>query len=309
MPVRKSPYVVALSFLLAATTLTLLSVYVPNVIHTVVPTPGPLHFETKYGLYRRCTLKIPEHALLLLEPSSAGDYSLPSSLKNLKAFSSKSFNGNDPWFDQIDSEGDGWQCQPFPTSSECHQFGQGFCTLWSTAGYAAQLSLVPCLISLIVLLMIAAGVGERQTRARRREGGWKIVSGLMSIHAILQILAVGIIIHVYRTDQRFKVGAHLDTASNFGVAAALVSLSMVFALTFTGLAAEAGKPWAGGKSVRRHKHKTHRRTRSGREVPIPPSESDLINERTGLLDGHPETSNVHSALAATGSGRSAEEQV
>jgi hypothetical protein len=46
--------------------------------------------------------------------------------------------------------------------------------------------------------------------------------------------------------------------------------------------AEAGKPWAGGKSVR--KRKTHRRTRSGREVPIPPHEQEP-DETTGLLDG------------------------
>ncbi len=61
----------------------------------------------------------------------------------------------------------------------------------------------------------------------------------MSIHAALQITAVAIIIHLYRTDERFRVGAHLDTASDFGVASALVSLSTVFALTFTGLAAGA----------------------------------------------------------------------
>jgi hypothetical protein len=63
----------------------------------------------------RCTLKIPEHALLLLEPSSADDHSMPSSLKNLMAFSSKSFSGSDFVFDPIDGEGEGWQCQPFPT--------------------------------------------------------------------------------------------------------------------------------------------------------------------------------------------------
>jgi hypothetical protein len=89
----------------------------------------------------------------------------------------------------------------------------------------------------VTLLTLTFSPGERRTRAKRREGGWKIVAGLMSIHAILQIAAVAMIIHVYRNDERFKVGAHLDTASDFGVASALVSLAMVFALAFTGLAA------------------------------------------------------------------------
>lgn len=49
------------------------------------------------------------------------------------------------------------------------------------------------------------------------------------------------------------------------------------ALTFTGLAAEAGRTWAGGKSAKRRKSK-HRRTRSGREVAMP-----IPDESTGLL--------------------------
>lgn len=38
--------------------------------------------------------------------------------------------------------------------SECAEFGEMFCVLWSTAGYAAYLSLVPCLASLVSLLFI-----------------------------------------------------------------------------------------------------------------------------------------------------------
>ena len=31
----------------------------------------------------------------------------------------------------------------------------------------------------------------------------------MSIHSVLQIVAVAIILHVYRTDARFSIGSHL----------------------------------------------------------------------------------------------------
>ncbi len=71
-----------------------------------------------------------------------------------------------------------------------------------------------------------------------------------------------------------------------------------------GRVTEAGKPWAGGKSVR--KRKTHRRTRSGREVPIPPgaeeADDEPANEQTGLLKGQKDGADVESARAATGTG-------
>ena len=63
---RKSPYFVSLVFLLIATVLTILNIYVsdswsdgvgdgpetdgkvPDLIHVIVKSPGPLEFETKY---------------------------------------------------------------------------------------------------------------------------------------------------------------------------------------------------------------------------------------------------------------------
>ena len=103
-----------------------------------------------------------------------------------------------PILDPIDNEGDGWICEEFPTryarllllagspsscfstlrshcyeisadarlmdSTECAQFGEGFCILWSTAGYAAQLSLVPCLASLFSLMFIFLYRGELRFR-------------------------------------------------------------------------------------------------------------------------------------------------
>lgn len=38
---------------LTAVSFTLLSIYLPSLIHVVQPAPGPLHHEVKYGLYRR----------------------------------------------------------------------------------------------------------------------------------------------------------------------------------------------------------------------------------------------------------------
>ncbi|WRT68275.1 uncharacterized protein IL334_005251 [Kwoniella shivajii] len=289
---RKSPYLVSLIFLLAATTLTLLNIYIPSLLHVIVKTPGPTQFETRYGLYRRCTRSTPVPNAAFLLPSHP-----PSTPED------QTFNGWDlgPINGPIYGDGDGWVCQSFPTRSECQQFGEKFCVLWSTAGYSAQLSLVPCLASLISLLFIFLHRGQRTARAKARRQQWKLVSGTMIIHCILQILSIALILHVFRTDERFEAkGSHLDQSFYYGVSSAIVSGIMALLLTFTALAARAGKEWAAGKSAK--KAKRHRRTRSGRLIPVPPgteippeevvtvgevrAAQDAVSERTGLLDGH-----------------------
>ncbi|GHJ87052.1 hypothetical protein NliqN6_3454 [Naganishia liquefaciens] len=334
--VRKAPFPIALVLLLTAVTLTILSVYVPDLIHVTELSPGPTHFETKYGLYRRCTRKTPvkstfwssnaegsssptvntfvnqlmsplspsQDSVYILERSHPSDHESPSSLERLtsilrstqaiayrqrEAVQFETAVGTQGLEDTpIDGEGDGWLCTPFPQNSECERFGQKFCILWSTAGYAAQLALAPCVVALIALLVITVGIGSRKVRARRRRGGWKIVSILMAVHAVLQTVSIAIILHIYRTDFRFRgLKSHLDKACDFAVASAVISYGTVIALTLTGVAAEAGKTWAAGKSAKQRAgfKKYHRRTRSGRvvEMPVTEDEERPADEQTSLL--------------------------
>ncbi|RSH81418.1 hypothetical protein EHS25_006950 [Saitozyma podzolica] len=291
---RKSPYFVSLCFLLAATVLTLLNIYVADLIHVISRAPGPTQFETKYGLYRRCTRSSSVPNFAFLRPSQ------PLRFEHFEHFPQDPAADLQTLRQPTIGEGEGWVCQSFPSRSECEQFGEKFCVLWSTAGYAAQLSLVPCLASLISLLFIFLHRGQRTARARARRQQWKLVSGTMLIHFILQLLSISLILHVFRTDERFEAkGSHLDQSFTFGVASALVSGLMVILLTFTGLAARAGKPWAAGRSAR--KARRHRRTRSGQVVrvpegvPIPPDQAVTVgeveaagigvDERTALLSG------------------------
>jgi hypothetical protein len=52
--------------------------------------------------------------------------------------------------------------------------------------------------------------GQRTARARARRQQWKLVSGTMLIHFILQLLSISLILHVFRTDERFEAkGSHL----------------------------------------------------------------------------------------------------
>ncbi|KAK8854900.1 hypothetical protein IAR55_003639 [Kwoniella newhampshirensis] len=291
---RKSPYLVSLILLLATTALTLANIYVPKLIHVIVRSPGPTQFETRYGLYRRCTRSIPVPNSDFLQPSHPLNSSV-SSPENLFGGIEGPIGGG-----PTEGDGNGWVCQPFPTRSECQLFGEKFCVLWSTSGYAAQLSLVPCLASLISLLFIFLHRGQRTARAKARRQQWKLVSGTMIVHCLLQILSIALILHVFRTDERFETkGSHLDQAFWYGVASAIISGIMALLLTFTALAARAGQQWAAGKSAR--KARRHRRTRSGRVVPvpegtqIPPEEAvtvaevhaaqEAVTERTGLLAG------------------------
>ncbi|KAJ9101776.1 hypothetical protein QFC21_003115 [Naganishia friedmannii] len=360
--VRKAPFPIALVLLLTAVTLTILSVYVPDLIHVTELTPGPTHFETKYGLYRRCTRKTPatekliafatnegpshsisrydqllasslvynDEKVYILERADLSDRSPPKSLDRLarlvdttRRIAQRSHDSQKQLINDgitttgledtpIDGEGDNWNCTPFPQSSECERLGQKFCILWSTAGYAAQLALAPCVVALIALLVITLGLGSRKVRAQRRRGGWKIVSILMAVHAILQTVSVAIILHIYRTDPRFKgAKSHLDKACDFAVASAIISIATVTSLTLTGVAAEAGQTWAAGKSAKRRRshRKFHRRTRSGRVVAMPAGEGDtdgVVDEETSLLPeqlkGFENEEDGNGTARATGSG-------
>ena len=142
----------------------------------------------------------------------------------------------------------------------------------------------------------------------------------MAVHFALQVLELALILHVYRTDPRFdspeanlrallfsfdiecliSYTDSLDQSFLFGALSAIFSLIITALLTFTGIAARRGKPWAAGKSARHARR--HRRTRSGQviSVPdgteIPPEEvvtvgeleaaRNVADERTGLLEGH-----------------------
>ncbi|WVQ74755.1 hypothetical protein IAR50_004360 [Cryptococcus sp. DSM 104548] len=313
--VRKSPYLVSLGFLLVATALTLLNIHVPQLIHVIGRSPGPTQFETRYGLYRRCTRSLPNApnttttALLQSARPLPQDVELPmvqmfDGLPDVETLGGGGIEG--PIGHPSEGDGHGWVCQDFPTRSECQQFGEKFCVLWSTAGYAAQSSLVPCLASLFSLLFIFLHRGERTARAKARRQQWKLVSVTMLIHCLLQVLSIAMILHVFRTDGRFETkGSHLDKSFSFGVAAALISLTHTLFLTLTAFSAQKGHTWAAGKSAK--KSRRHRRTGSGRVVLVPEGvevpegervsvaevravtggqgEGEGVGERTGLLEG------------------------
>ncbi|KAK4049826.1 hypothetical protein OIV83_003882 [Microbotryomycetes sp. JL201] len=78
-----------------------------------------------------------------------------------------------------------------------------FCDSWVTAGYAQQVSLVFGAAAIIASLVIL--LSGRQ----KRESGWRIIAGLLGVHAACLIVATSLIAHEFRTDDRFYYGSRL----------------------------------------------------------------------------------------------------
>lgn len=98
----------------------------------------------------------------------------------------------------------------------------------------------------------------------------------------------------------------LGRSSWFGLAAAIVSGVTFGFLTFTGLAARRGEPWAAGGSARQARR--HKRTRSGRVVtvpegtPIPPEQRVTVGEVVQASDHDETTALLAAETGAAGGG-------
>ncbi|CAK9779589.1 hypothetical protein CC85DRAFT_288002 [Cutaneotrichosporon oleaginosum] len=290
---RKSPYLVSLVLLLAATALTILNIYTADLVRVKIRSPAPAAFETKYGLYQRCTRAIPLPKHLQPAQPLLGPVDAPVDHKD----------PHHPWGPVKRGP---WECESFPTRSECAQFGESFCVLWSSAGYAAQLALVPCLFAVVSLLFIFLHRGQRTARARARRKQWKLVSGAMLVHCIMQAASVALIVHAFWSDERFQRGARLARSFWFGVAAAFVSGIAFGFLTFTGMAARRGEPWAAGRSAKQARR--HKRTNSGRVVTvpegtrIPPSQIVTVGEVVAAAEQDAAEVDEHTSLLAASNG-------
>ncbi|KAI5474313.1 hypothetical protein MNV49_003622 [Pseudohyphozyma bogoriensis] len=81
-----------------------------------------------------------------------------------------------------------------------------FCDSWITAAYATQLSLV--FGSTAILANIIITLSGRQ----KRETGWRLVAGLMFLHAACLIVAMALVAREFNHDSRFYTGSRLDTS-------------------------------------------------------------------------------------------------
>ncbi|KAM0790264.1 hypothetical protein ACM66B_005569 [Microbotryomycetes sp. NB124-2] len=110
-----------------------------------------------------------------------------------------------------------------------------FCDSWVTAGYAQQVSLVFGAAAIIASLVIL--LSGRQ----KRESGWRIIAGLLGVHAACLIISTSLIAHEYRMDDRFYYGSTLGQGyiiSTTGWALDVVIVGVLVTVGLLGLVKE-----------------------------------------------------------------------
>lgn len=136
-------------------------------------------------------------------------------------------------------------CARFPSRTECENGNGQFCVLWSTAGYMSQLSSVFAVAAVVSIFAAAL------SRARRRKM-WEIVATLIGLRAACQILAMSLIVHLWRTwDYPAFRNANLSSSFFINLASWILDVLISIGVAATGLAANAGHTWAaGGRAYR-----------------------------------------------------------
>ncbi|KAG8735717.1 hypothetical protein FRC12_017949 [Ceratobasidium sp. 428] len=265
---RKIPYLVSLVVAFIALNLTILSIALPKWL--VVPSPKHSDDLAYISLYERCELHSTTPSPPYPNPSPLPDPTLPPppggsppEPQSYSDFLAYKFHGYipppitdpsnpsnpipPPPKKHKNKKGDKepkYKCRPFPSRTMCDHDGQSFCILWSTAGYAMQMSVVFAVITLIALSIVSF---RFSTRARRR-GAWKIVGALTGLQVALQITAMAIIVHLRRTRPGwFGDNARYGASFVLLVVSWSISALLAIGLVGTGFAARAGHKWAAGK--------------------------------------------------------------
>ncbi|POS70100.1 hypothetical protein DHEL01_v211507 [Diaporthe helianthi] len=116
-------------------------------------------------------------------------------------------------------------CRTFPDEEkDCDPNDRYFCSMWRTSGFLMSFATIAELATL-VCFVVAIGGGQV-----KREYGWKVLCGLLSVVSVVQFAAMGLISFLYDNDEYFSVpGWRLDTSwilctVSAGVAAVLVGV-------------------------------------------------------------------------------------
>ncbi|QRW11449.1 hypothetical protein RhiLY_10448 [Ceratobasidium sp. AG-Ba] len=270
---RKTPYLISLAVALIALTLTIVSIALPKWL--IVPSPNGSEDLSYTGLYERCELRPTSPTRPYPDPSPLPDPTLPpprspnsdpnppepQSYSDVVAqlyhqvpppITDPSNPSNptlppptkSPKKHHRDDHGPRYKCRPFPTRSMCDRDGQTFCIVWSSAGYAMQMSVVFAVITLIALGIVSF---RFSTRARRR-GAWKLVGALTALQVALQIAAMAMIVHLRRTYPGwFSSNTKYGPSFILLIVSWSISTLLAIGLVGTGFAARAGHKWAAGK--------------------------------------------------------------
>ncbi|KAF7125613.1 hypothetical protein CNMCM5793_001852 [Aspergillus hiratsukae] len=94
-------------------------------------------------------------------------------------------------------------CESFPQREDCHGEDRYFCSMWRTVGFLMSFAVVLEGMSVVAYLIVLSG-GKRL-----RESGWKVLSLLIILSAIVQAASMSIVAYLFDNEDRFFVGWRL----------------------------------------------------------------------------------------------------
>ncbi|KAL8932801.1 MAG: hypothetical protein Q9216_006666, partial [Gyalolechia sp. 2 TL-2023] len=96
-------------------------------------------------------------------------------------------------------------CEYFPHKRDCHG-DRYFCSMWRSVGFLMSFAVVIEGMTLIAFIVILAGGKQK------REQGWKVITGMLVLTALVQCAGMSIIAFLYDNDDRFFPGWKLDSS-------------------------------------------------------------------------------------------------
>ncbi|GES63459.1 hypothetical protein BO97DRAFT_426528 [Aspergillus terreus] len=138
-------------------------------------------------------------------------------------------------------------CESFPQNDDCHGEDRYFCSMWRSVGFLMSFAVVLEGMALVAYVIVLSG-GKRL-----RESGWKILSLLIILSAIVQAASMSIVVgpgfpdcaydlmgggvltvqaYLFDNEDRFFVGWRLDESWIYCTVSWCVSLFCAGALVF-----------------------------------------------------------------------------
>ncbi|KAL5360228.1 hypothetical protein BJX96DRAFT_149944 [Aspergillus floccosus] len=117
-------------------------------------------------------------------------------------------------------------CESFPQNDDCHGEDRYFCSMWRSVGFLMSFAVVLEGMALVAYVIVLSG-GKRL-----RESGWKILSLLIILSAIVQAASMSIVAYLFDNEDRFFVGWRLDESWIYCTVSWCVSLFCAGALVF-----------------------------------------------------------------------------
>ncbi|KAG6007237.1 hypothetical protein E4U54_000045 [Claviceps lovelessii] len=112
-------------------------------------------------------------------------------------------------------------CKPYPPADLCRgESGQYFCSVWRTVGFLASFSAILCLATLVCFLVVMRG-GKY-----RRETGWPLVSGMLTVVAVVELVVISAVAYLFDHDDQFTIPDwSLDVSWTTSLISAILSLA------------------------------------------------------------------------------------